>query len=67
MKQYVPYQVPGDVDELIARDQQRLAVERGVKLTKVSKSGDVLREWAAIVEAARSLGIVPARTDQAQA
>jgi len=56
---YVPYQVHKDVDEMIKERQRRLAAERGVKLTHVSKSGDVLRELLALATAAEQLGIQP--------
>ena len=64
---YVPYQVPKDVDEQIKARQMRLAAERGVKLTHVSKSGDVLRSLLALAEAAEALGIRPAQHQQTEA
>jgi len=56
---YVPYQVPQDVDEQIRRHQARIAQKRGVRLTLVSKSGDVLRDLLAIADAAEAMGITP--------
>lgn len=62
---YVPYQVPGDVDEQIKARQRRIAERRGVKLTMVSKSGDVLRELLELAHAAEQLNIT-ASSKQAQ-
>ena len=50
--EYVAYKVPADVDALIYRHQVRIAKQRGVKLSKVTKAGDVLREWARLAEVA---------------
>ena len=56
-EQFVPYRVPADVDKRILEHRERMAAAQGVPVTKVSKSGDVLRRWAAIVELAEQLGI----------
>lgn len=56
---YVPYQVPDDVDERVKRFQQRIAAKRGVEVHRVSKSGDALRYVLAMAEAAEQLHIVP--------
>lgn len=58
-KLYVPYQTPGDVDERILAFQERLARQRGLPLTKVSKSGDVMRYVLDLAELAESMGIQP--------
>lgn len=61
---YIPYQVPPDVDAKIQARRLHIAERRGVKPTKVSKSGDVLRELLAIAEAAELLGIRPIQQGQ---
>ncbi len=48
----------------IQRADVSIAERRGVKPTKVSKSGDVLRELLAIAEAAELLGIRPIQQGQ---
>jgi hypothetical protein len=53
--EYVAYKVPADVDALIYRHQVKIAQRRGVKLTKVTKSGDVLREVLRLADVAESL------------
>ena len=58
-KTYVNYMVPPDVDARIQARRARIAERRGIRLTKVTKSGDVLRELLAIAEAAELLGIRP--------
>lgn len=58
-KTYVNYMVPPDVDARIQARRIRIAERRGVRLTKVTKSGDVMRELLAIADAAELLGIRP--------
>ncbi len=53
---YVPYQVPADVDQRVQMYRERIAAKRGVSITKVSKSGDVLRALLAVAESAEQLG-----------
>ena len=53
---YVPYQVPADVDQRVQMYRERIAANRGVSITKVSKSGDVLRALLAMAESAEQLG-----------
>ena len=53
---YVPYQVPADVDQRVQMYRERIAAKRGVSITKVSKAGDVLRALLAVAESAEQLG-----------
>ena len=62
---YVPYQVPADVDQRVQMFRERIAANRGVSITKVSKSGDVLRALLAMAESAEMLGVLPAATNGA--
>ncbi len=64
---FVAYKVPPEVDERIQKRRELIAARRGVKLTKVTKSGDVLRELLAIAEAAEVLGIRPVMPQQPEA
>lgn len=61
---YVPYQVPADVDQRVQLFRERIAAKRGVSVTKVSKAGDTLRALLAVVEAAEQLSA--AQPEQAQ-
>ena len=62
---YVQYQVPHDVDRRLREYQARIAANRGVSITKVSRSGDVLRALLAIAESAEQLGVLPSATNGA--
>ena len=62
---YVPYQVPADVDQRVQMFRERIAAKRGVSITKVSKSGDVLRALLAMAESAEMLGVLPSATNGA--
>ena len=53
---YVPYQVPADVDQRVQMYRECIAAKRGVSITKVSKAGDVLRALLAVAESAEQLG-----------
>jgi hypothetical protein len=61
---YVPYQVPADVDQRVQMFRERIAAKRGVSVTKVSKAGDTLRALLAVVEAAEQLSA--SQPEQAQ-
>ena len=61
---YVPYQVPADVDRRVQLFRERIAAKRGVSVTKVSKAGDTLRALLAVVEAAEQLSA--SQPEQAQ-
>jgi len=61
---YVPYQVPADVDQRVQLFRERIAAKRGVSVTKVSKAGDTLRALLAVVEAAEQLSA--SQPEQAQ-
>jgi hypothetical protein len=61
---YVPYQVPADVDQRLRVYRDRIAAKRGVAVTKVSVSGDTLRALLAVVEAAEQLSA--SQPEQAQ-
>ena len=65
-KEYVPWQTPRQNDERVQAIRERLAVRRGVPVTKVSKSGDVLAYLLDMTEAAEALNIQPV-TQQAVA
>ena len=45
--------------------RERIAANRGVSITKVSKSGDVLRALLAMAESRKMLGVLPAATIRA--
>ena len=60
---FVTYAIPLDVDVRLQTFRARIAANRGVEITKVSKSGDTLRALLAVVEAAEQLG-APVNTDQ---
>ena len=62
---YVPYQVPADVDQRLQLFRARIAAKRGVSITKVSKSGDVLRALLAMAESAEQLGVLSTATNGA--
>ena len=62
---YVPYQVPADVDQRVQMLRERIAANRGVSITKVSKSGDVLRALLAMAESAEQLGVLSTATNGA--
>ena len=66
IKEYVPWQTPRQNDERVQAIRERLAAQRGVPVTKVSKSGDVLAYLLDMTEAAEALNIQPA-TQQAVA
>lgn len=66
IKGYVPWQTPRQNDERVQAIRERLAAQRGVPVTKVSKSGDVLAYLLDMTEAAEALNIQPA-TQQAVA
>ena len=59
IKTYVPWQVPGTNDERVQAIRERLAAQRGVPVTKVSKSGDVLAYLLDMTEAAEALNVQP--------
>ncbi len=64
IREYVPWQTPRQNDERVQAIRERLAAQRGVPVTKVSKSGDVLAYLLDMTEAAELLNIQPARQAQ---
>jgi predicted O-methyltransferase YrrM len=58
-KEYVPWQTPRQNDDRVQAIRERLAAQRGVPVTKVSKSGDVLAYLLDMTEAAELLNIQP--------
>jgi predicted O-methyltransferase YrrM len=64
VKEYVPWQTPRQNDERVQAIRERLAAQRGVPVTKVSKSGDVLAYLLDMTEAAELLNIQPAAQAQ---
>ena len=66
IREYVPWQTPRQNDERVQVIRERLAAQRGVPVTKVSKSGDVLAYLLDMTDAAEALNIQPA-TQQAVA
>jgi energy-converting hydrogenase Eha subunit H len=64
-KQYVPAQLPGDVDERLLAIRRMLALRQGLPETKVSKTGDVMRYVLDMADAAEALGVKPAAQAQA--
>ncbi len=58
-KTYVPWQTPRENDERVQAIRERLAARRGVPVTKISKSGDVLAYLLDMTEAAEALNIQP--------
>ena len=52
VKEYVPWQTPRQNDVRVQAIRERLAAQRGVPVTKISKSGDVLAYLLDIAEAA---------------
>ena len=64
VKEYVPWQTPRQNDERVQAIRERLAAQRGVPVTKVSKSGDVLAYLLDMTEAAELLNIQPAALAQ---
>jgi len=59
IKEYVPWQTPKENDARVQAIRERLAARRGVPVTKVSKSGDVLAYLLDMTEAAELLNIQP--------
>lgn len=59
IKKYVPWQTPKENDARVQAIRERLAARRGVPVTKVSKSGDVLAYLLDMTEAAELLNIQP--------
>lgn len=59
-KNYVPAQLPGDVDERLLAIRKMLAQRHGLPETKVSKTGDVMRYVLDMADAAERMGIQPA-------
>ena len=53
-KEYVPWQTPRQNDVRVQAIRERLAAQRGVPVTKISKSGDVLAYLLDIAEAAEA-------------
>lgn len=64
IREYVPWQTPRQNDERVQVIRERLAAQRGVPVTKVSKSGDVLAYLLDMTEAAELLNIQPAAQAQ---
>lgn len=64
-KNYVPAQLPGDVDERLLAIRRMLAQRHGLPETKVSKTGDVMRYVLDMADAAELLGIKPVTQAQA--
>ena len=64
IKEYVSWQTPRQNDERVRAIRERLAAQRGVPVTKVSKSGDVLAYLLDMTEAAELLNIQPAAQAQ---
>jgi len=53
-REYVPWQTPRQNDVRVQAIRERLAAQRGVPVTKISKSGDVLAYLLDIAEAAEA-------------
>ena len=58
-KNYVPAQLPGDVDARLLTIRRMLAERHGLPETKVSKTGDVMRYVLDMADIAESMGIQP--------
>lgn len=58
-KKYVHWLTPDKNDERVQAIRERLAAQRGVPVTKISKSGDVLAYLLDMTEAAELLNIQP--------
>ena len=63
-KTYFQWQVPEPNETRVRAIQERLAARRGVPVTKVSKSGDVLAYLLDMTEAAEALNVVPGAVPQ---
>ncbi len=58
-KNYVPAQLPGDVDARLLAIRRMLAARHGLPETKVSRTGDGMRYVLDMADIAESRGIQP--------